>query len=306
MSTFTLLAPFWIPITAVLILLARKIPHHSAYSNWQQVLSPALMQYFQQNNQSSNKNWNSSLILAAIATLALTAPSERTHTSETFQQSHGWIAVVDVSRSMTLTDVAPSRLGAVRNSLLDLSELSAGYPLSMVLFAGDAFLVAPPAFDKRLFNEQAALLEHGIVPLEGSNLARALSLVDSVVRSGEFISTRVFVYSDGGGISKSSIAAARHLSDNGHRVDLILTGGTINGQTPADIKDLQDFINTGQGDLITATALGAIDIQALSPNSWSSADSRSFFDALVWKNQSHWLLLLLVPFIYWVLREDFA
>jgi len=246
------------------------------------------------------------MILAAIIAAALTAPSLRVHTDDTFQQSHGWLAIVDVSRSMTLTDVAPSKLGAVRNSLIDMSEASAGYPLSLILYSGDAFLIAPPAFDKRLFNDQVSLLEHGIIPLEGSNLARALSLADAVIRDSEFISTRVFVYSDGGGLSKHSIAAARNLASLGHRVDLILVGSTTDGQTPVDVKDVKDFVNAGGGDLLTASALGAIDLDKLSPKSWASAASQSMFDALVWQNQSHWLLLLLLPGMLWALRDDFA
>ncbi len=306
MNNFTLLSPYWIPIAVLLILLASRITHRSGHNSWQSLLPAALLRYFQQKQPSKRSRWNPSLLMAAATALALTAPSERIHTTDTFQQSHGWLAVVDVSRSMTLNDVAPSRLGSVRNSLIDLSELSAGYPLSLILYSGDAFLVAPPAFDKRLFNEQVALLDYGIVPLEGSNLARALSLADAVVQDSDFISTRVFVFSDGGGITKRSIAAARHLAAAGHRVDLIVAGGTTDGQTPIDSQAVEDFVNAGNGDLVTATALGAIDIEALSPTSWASADSQSFFDALIWRNQSHWLLLLLLPCVWWGLRDDFS
>jgi len=306
MNDMTLLSPFWIPIGMVCLLLAKKIAHHHGSDSWASVLPKDLRSYFQQTKSASRFSWNPFLLLAAFVALVLTAPSQRVHTSDTFQQSHGWIAIVDVSRSMTINDVAPTRLGAARNSLIDLSELSAGYPLSLILYAGDAFLVTPPAFDKRLFNEQVSLLEYGMVPLDGSNLARALSLADSVVQDSEFISTRVFVYSDGGGLTKRSIAAARHLAAGGHRVDLILAGSTRDGQTAVDAEAVQDFVTAGRGDLLTATALGAIDIEKLSPTSWASASSQSLFDALIWKIESHWLLLLLLPFLWWSLRDDFA
>jgi len=306
MTDWTLLNPYWIPIAVLCALLARRIGHRAAEDSWSSVLSVDLLSYFRRLESVTRTLWNPSLLLAAFVAMILTAPSQRTHTDDTFQQSHGWLAIVDVSRSMTLTDVAPSRLGAVRNSLLDLSELSAGFPLSLILYSGDAFLVAPPAFDKRLFNEQVSLLEHGMVPVEGSNLARALSLADAVIRDSEFISTRVFVFSDGGGITKSSIAAAHHLSDAGHRVDLIVAGSTTDGQTPVDVTDIENFVNAGLGDLVSASSLGAIDIDKLSPKSWASADSQSLFQALIWRNHSHWLLLLLAPMLWWVLRDDFA
>jgi len=306
MNSFTLLSPFWIPILVLCVVLARRVAQQRSQDSWHRVMPQELLQFLGYGTQANKSRWNISLLLAALTAAALTAPSVRIHTNDTFQQSHGWLAVVDVSRSMTLDDVAPSRIGGVRNGLLDMSEASGAYPLSLILYSGDAFLVAPPAFDKRLFNEQVAQLDHGIIPLEGSNLARALSLADSVIRDSEIISTRIFVYSDGGGLSKRSIAAARHLAAAGHRVDFILTGSTTDGTTAVAASDVQDFVNAGRGDLLTATALGAIDIDKLSPNSWASASSQSLFDAIIWRNQSHWLLLLLAPLLWWALREDFA
>jgi len=306
LNSFTLLSPYWIPILVLCLIFAKRIEHHRAQDSWHTILPADMLSYLRGDNQPSSSGWNPSLLLAACVAAALTAPSLRVHSNDTFQQSHGWLAVVDVSRSMTLNDVAPTRLGAARNSLIDMSEASAGYPLSLILYSGDAFLIAPPAFDKRLFNEQVALLEHGVIPTEGSNLARALSLADAVITDSEFISTRVFVYSDGGGLSKRSIAAARNLANLGHRVDLILAGSTTDGHTAIDVSDVEDFVKAGGGDLINASALGAIDLQKLSPQSWATAESQSLFNALIWQNESHWLLLLLMPLLWWMLRHDFV
>ncbi len=302
----TLLSPYWLVIMALLIIAAYRLSHLASFGSWRTVLPKQILQYFGHAQSDKRRRWNPSLLLAAAVALVLTAPSLRVNSHETFQQSNGWLAVVDVSRSMTLTDIAPSRLSAVRNALLNLSKISEAYPLGLIVYAGDAFLVTPPAFDKRLFNEQVALLEHGIVPIQGSNLARALSLSEAIIQDSAFISARIFVFSDGGGISKASISASRHLAELGHRVDLILTGSSIDGKTPIDTEAVEEFLIAGNGDWTKATAMGAIDIDKLSPEDWASADSQSRFEALIWENQSHWFMLLLLPWVMWLLRDDFV
>jgi len=168
--------------------------------------------------------------------------------------------------------------------------------MALVIYAGDAFLVVPPVFDKTLLNEHIALLDYGIIAHDGSNLARALSLATAVINDSEFLRARVFVFSDSDGINNNSTAAARHLSSNGHQVDMLIFGtATEDIKTTVNIDAGKTFANAGSGKLLIANRLGEIDLDKLKLDSVVEATHNADVRALYWQNQSHWLLLFMVP-----------
>ncbi len=323
-----ILRPLWI-LPAVLLLIASFVSRHDAVrSHWKNVLSPALFDYLGAENHRLSR-WNLPLLIAALTALSLSQPVLRQSDDDTWRHSIGWIMVADVSRSMTLDDTVPSRLGAMREALAELSRQADARPIALILFSGDAFLVAPPAFDRSVFNEHTALLEHGLIPIEGSNLARALSLATSVVEESQFRKARVFVLGDSGGISKSSIAAARFLADAGHRVDMLAFGsstiseaeipderkpvsssaswgqqqGTGN-QTSVDWKRVRQLSDAGNGVSVRANSFGVVDYNQLDLDKYSTASTHAELKSLVWQEQSHWLLLVGVPLLLMLFRQE--
>ena len=165
MGEWVILRPLWI-LPALLLLIASLASRHNAVrSHWKDVLSPALFHYLGAENNRLSR-WNLPLLIASLVTLSLCQPVLRKSDDETWRHSIGWIMVADVSRSMTLDDTVPSRLGAMREALAELSRQADARPIALILFSGDAFLVAPPAFDRSVFNEHTALLEHGLIPMK--------------------------------------------------------------------------------------------------------------------------------------------
>ena len=242
---FALLRPLWLVPAAVLAALAVLLHRPPVRDGWRRVLSPAVLGWFEGRDGEAGGSVRDPdgadrssagrrlparidlvLLAAALLAVALAAPATRQSDGDTWRHSTGWIVLADVSRSMTLDDTVPTRLSAMREVVLALSERAGARPLALALYAGDAFLAAPSAFDRRLVNEHAALLEYGVVPLDGSNLARALSLAESVAVDSGLVRARVFVLGDSGGTGKSGEAAARHLADAGHRVDVVLFGAS--------------------------------------------------------------------------------
>ncbi|MGQ7843170.1 VWA domain-containing protein [Granulosicoccus sp. 3-233] len=307
-------------VAAALLLIGSLLwPLRHSHSHWRSVLSPALFDYLGADRRRITR-CNLPLLLASIVTAGLSQPVQRQSDDDTWRHSIGWIAVADVSRSMTLNDTVPSRLAAMRAALTELSHQAAARPIALILFAGDAFLVAPPAFDHSVFNEQATLLEYGIVPLDGSNLTRALSLASSVVEESRLHQARILVLGDSGGIGNGSIAAARFLGDAGHRVDMLVFGssspppGTTGSQTPAEPvgdswsqtpgardtnsvqwKQARALADAGNGRAVRANSFGVIDYTTLDLDQQATASTHDGLKSLVWRDQSHWLLLLAIP-----------
>lgn len=303
-----LLQPVWLIAACVLALLAWRGSAYVANNNWRRVISPSVFEFLsRQSEQINNANWT--LWVAVVVALCLTQPVIRTADDDTWRHSIGWIALVDVSRSMTLDDTVPSRLSAARQALSELSERSGARPIAMVIYSGDAFLVAPPAFDKSVFDEHAALLEHGVLETEGSNLARALSLATSIVTDSGFVAARVFVLTDTGGINANSISAAAYLADIGHTTDVLVFGTSKDSTlatSPTSVSSTlaQELATAGAGDLVFANSFGAIDYDRLSLSEQSNASTHANLKALVWKDQSHWLMLIALPLLLLQFRRE--
>lgn len=255
---------------------------------------------------SSHRSFSLVLFGAALVALCLTSPSSRQQNNEALQHTTGWIVLADVSKSMTLNDIAPSRLAAMRDAIQTLTERAGAKSVALIVYAGDAFLAVPPVFDKSLLVQHTALLDYGIVPHDGSNLTRALALATAVIEDSGMLRTRVFVLSDGAGMNNSSNAAARHLVNTGHQVDTLLFGtNTGENATSVSVKTAEQFTKAGDGKLAVANRLGAISFDSLKLATSGRATQVATVRALYWKNQSHWLLLLLLPFaLLWFRQES--
>ncbi|WP_157736150.1 VWA domain-containing protein [Granulosicoccus antarcticus] len=310
-----ILRPLWL-LPALLLVIAAFVWRPDSYHNhWRKILSPALFRFLGADTRRASR-CNLPLLVAAVAALSFCLPVQRQSDDDTWRHSIGWLAVADVSRSMTLDDTVPSRLAAMREALAQLSRQAGARPIALILFSGDAFLIAPPAFDRSIFNEHTALLEHGVIPVEGSNLARALSLATSVIEDSQLLRTRIFVLGDSGGIGKSSIAAARFLADAGHQVDTLVFGSSEpmqetssderGDETAVDWQQAQALSRAGHGISVRANSFGVIDYDQLELDKQSSVSTHAALSSLVWQDQSHWLLLLGIPLLLQLFRQESA
>ena len=296
-----LLSPGWLVAVLACLVLAWRGPRPPPGHGWQRIMSPPVLAFLTgtaRRGAAARRRFDPVWLLAALVALTLSAPATRRTDASTWRHASGWIAIVDVSRSMTLDDVVPSRLAAARDALLALSRAAGARPLGLVIYAGDAFLVSPPAFDHALFDTYVRLLEHGSVPVEGSNTARALSLAGSVVTEAHLLSARLFLLGDGGGANRAAHAAARFSAAGGHRLDVLQFGRPDNAAGPGgrvEVAALERLADSGGGELVMADALGHIDPDSLDLAS-DAADVEGL-RAVVWHNRSHWLLLAGLPLL---------
>lgn len=301
------LQPAWLLVALACLIAAFYFRQISAHSSWVKIIAPHVLNYLggQRRHQSG---WNLTLVGAAVTAIALSQPVLRQSDDNTWRHSTGWVVLVDVSRSMTLNDIVPSRLSAAREALSYISEAAGARPISLILYTADAFLVAPPAFDRSVFNEHAALLEHGIIPLEGSNLARALSLSSSVIEGSDFIQANVILLTDTGGIGKSSIAAAQFLASAGHTLDLLVFGVdnayNDDSETGINVEAANELASSGNGRAIFTNRFGVLDFNKLRLNEDADPSTHSDLETLVWRLQSHWLLIFIIPILLSLFRQE--
>ncbi len=297
--------PYWLLVSAFLFACAFIYRSAGLRSAWHKLMSKAVLNLLI-NHLPSKAFVNKLLLAAAIVAAALSSPSTRNPESDAFQHTDGWFLLADLSRSMTMTDVLPSRLAAMRNALTELTTASGAKATALIIYTADAFMVVPPSFDKQQLAQTAALLEYGVIEKDGSNLTRAISLAVSSIAESGMTQARVFVLNDTGGISNNAIAAAKFLSTQGHRLDLITFGNSEannDANQQLDMELAQQLASTGGGKLVHADSLGAVDLSELSLNNDKVAVQNAAQRAIHWQNQSHWLLLLLLPLLPGIYRE---
>ena len=250
-----------------------------------------------------------SLLVASLACIALTSPALESMDTDSYRHSEGWIVIADVSRSMTIDDIAPNRLAAMRNTAIELSESARGSSVTLIVYAGDAFIIAPPSFDNQFFKQNVSLLEHGVVPVEGSNLTRAISLALSVIEGSNLVKARLFVLSDTGGFNNRSETAIARLANSGHRTDVIVFGSD-NGDSaaPYDVKFAQLLADSGNGKLLQSDTIGQVNLEAL--DLAANVSDKSFLvqtglTSLRWHNHSHWLLILAIFPMLWLFYREY-
>ena len=299
MEKITLLYPWWL-LGSVVLLLAYVLTNTGLTSDWQRVLHSNVLQYLRHGDHRTN-NRHSAFLVAAIACLALSTPSVPGNDADTFRHTQGWIVLADVSRSMALTDVTPSRISAMRDAAIELADRANTNSTTLIIYAGDAFIIAPPSFDRANFRENANLLEYGVIPSDGSNLTRALSLAWSVIDGSQLVNARIFVLSDTGGFNTRSDAAIARLAATGHRTDLILFGSDEStNAAPFDLETAAQLAKSGNGSVVLADAIGRVGFEQLSLskiNFDKSLLAQTGVTTLHWSNLSHWLLLLVIPIL---------
>jgi Ca-activated chloride channel homolog len=172
------------------------------------------------------------LLLLALTAMIVGAARPHAHISVPRKEATVVLAI-DVSRSMTAKDVAPSRLDAARNAGdAFLAEVPRTYSVALVAFASRAFVAVPPTTDHALVRTGLG----GLVPGEGTAIGDAIVLAARLgqkqkARTGVVPPTTVLVISDGArdGGRTAPLTAARRAKSLGVTVSTVLVG------TPAGV-----------------------------------------------------------------------
>ncbi len=290
---------FMVPALAFALVYLLWRNNHSN-DDWSRVISPTLLRYFS-GPSSNNRYRNPALLVAALACFALSGPSIPKSVNDSSRHSEAWFVVADVSRSMTLNDIAPNRLAAMRDTALAIASKVSANSIALIIYAGDAFLVTPPSFDTHSFTSHVALLDYGLIPVDGSNLTRALSLVLSITESNQLINSRVLILSDSGGMNNRSQAAVTRLQQSGHRTDILLFGSNnTSSSAPFDRESAAKLADAGGGKLVVANKLGQLDLSSLSLGKLTPESQLLTQTGLLTvrlQNLSHWILLLALPLL---------
>lgn len=155
------------------------------------------------------------LALLLLALAALVVGMARPHADLTVPRKSATVVLaVDISRSMTATDVAPTRLDAARNAAYAfLAKVPKAYSVALVAFGSRAFVAVPPTLDRDLVATALSELRPG----EGTAIGDAVRIAAHLGQTQRAIDgvvppTTVLLISDGapdGGRTTATAGAKR-------------------------------------------------------------------------------------------------
>lgn len=190
---------------------------------------------------------NLMLVLAvAAAAIAMARPQWGQTAEISTALGEDILFIVDCSKSMLSTDVAPNRLARAKFAILDFVQKHGRGRVGLVAFAGQAFLQCPLTFDYEAFRESLQALDAQAIPVPGTDIGRALDESFRAMEKNDRHKVMVLL-TDGEDLEQTGVKTAQALGDKGVVIYCVgvgtASGGTIqlmneSGMT-APLKDKQ-------------------------------------------------------------------
>ncbi|MCK5902072.1 MAG: VWA domain-containing protein [Cocleimonas sp.] len=331
LADFHFLIPLWfllLPLLVWLVLWLNQIQKGSVL--WNDFIDEKLRAYVLNAGKGEhNRSFLIALSMAGfIAIVALAGPSWKKHTVPAFQTQQGLVVGMDLSTSMIINDISPSRLVRSRFKLIDLLGLRKEGQTGLVVFAGAAFAVSPLTDDAENISEQVKYLGPGTMPLQGSNVYAAIDESVKLLQQSEFKKGNILLITDGLSQLDTAIESAKKAKQYGYKVSILGVGTKEGGAIPLaggrvltnDLGDqvvavlnsnaLQQVATAG-GGVYRESSLGDEDIQYLN-QFFAQQDNNKLNNDIVknkdktieyWTNEGIWLSLLLIPFVLLLFRQ---
>jgi len=140
------------------------------------------------------------ILISLVLCLLLTALARPQRTNEKVEQWTEGIDImlaIDISQSMQIEDFEPNRLTAAREVARDFIKGRLQDRIGIVVFAGDAFSLAPLTTDYKLLNSYLDEITFEMIESRGTAIGSALAVVTNRMRESKSKSKVCILLSDG-------------------------------------------------------------------------------------------------------------
>jgi Ca-activated chloride channel family protein len=318
---FHFLRPWWLLLLLPLGLLVWQVIRGRYDSgSWRAVVDARLLPHLLSGAEGARRNgmrWLLSAV-AGLAIIALAGPTWEKLPQPAYRKDTALVILLDLSRSMNVADIKPSRLARARHKIADILNLRIEGQTALVVYAADAFAVTPLTSDVDTILALLADLDSKLMPAQGSRADRAFELGLELFANAGVERGDLLLVSDGVGdgvLQRIEALRARHPD---HRFSVLAVGTPEGGPVPLDnggflktsggsivISEMREdnlrrVAHDGGGVYATISA-DDIDVNSLAylmESGIESGDARRDEDRSVetWRELGPWLLLLALPF----------
>jgi Ca-activated chloride channel family protein len=158
--------------------------------------------------------------------------------------------VLDLSKSMLATDIAPTRLDRAKQTIKKTLDIMSGNRVGLVIFAGSAYLQVPLTTDYNALKMYLDNLNPDLIPQQGTILSEALELAEKSFASPEKKYKAIVLISDGEDHENEAIKSAIEVAKNG---TVIYTVGVGNpkGAVLIDSKTNEPKVDANGNPVVT-------------------------------------------------------
>jgi Ca-activated chloride channel family protein len=198
-SMFHLLRPWWLMalLPSLLIVVALRRQGSVAF-RWRGVIAPHLLEHLILRPPGARRLRPLHGLVAAlvISTIAMAGPTWRRIPSPFAEETAPLVIALDLSETMLVEDIQPSRLERARHKIRDLSGGRSGARTALLAYAGSAHMVMPLTDDPAVIAAYVDDLEPSLMPVAGKKPAAALTLAQEMLADETTPGTILFL-SDG-------------------------------------------------------------------------------------------------------------
>ncbi len=171
----------------------------------------------------------------ALSVTAMAGPRWDYHRIAAFQPAAELVILLDISASMKIRDVRPSRLARAKQEIQDLIRLDPGIRVGLIAFATVAHVIAPLTEDLETLRHVLPSLSTDLVHLPGSRLGNALdkaALLFTPAEGKKRISHHILLITDGDFDEPDLDEKVRRLRQEGIRLHVLGVGTEGGGPVP--------------------------------------------------------------------------
>ena len=207
--------------------------------------------------------WALRLAALAFGLVALARPQLGERSADLVRTGRDVLVLLDLSRSMLVTDAGGTRLAAAKRIAWDLAERAPGDRVGLVVFGGSAFLQLPLTSDRgalRLFLDQATPDDLGDPATDLS--AALITAARTFEHEGDEGRRAVLVLSDGESGEGDMEEATAELRRQDLPVFAVGVGTAAGGPVPADSSEAPEMYHRNHIRQIVVSRLEEGDLQA--------------------------------------------
>ncbi|PRY15452.1 Ca-activated chloride channel family protein [Pontibacter ummariensis] len=213
------------------------------------------------------------MLFMMLVVVALARPQRVNEQVELNAEGIDIVLALDVSGSMELEDIQPNRLTAAKEVALNFIEGRVQDRIGMVVFAGDAYSLAPLTTDYQLLRDNINSIGFQMIPNDGTAIGSALAVAINRMRDSEAKSKVVILISDGentaGSLNPELAAQLAYAygiklytigigKDGQVAYEVDETGKTLYVETQMDESTLRQIATIGAGQFFRADSKSAL------------------------------------------------
>jgi len=191
--------------------------------------------------------------LWTLLVLAMAGPRWGFTDVQLFRPGTNLLILMDISRSMQVADVRPSRLARARQEVEDLLNENRGVRVGLIGFASVAHVVSPVTEDMRGISRVLSALDTSLVRLQGSRLLFALDRAQELLagQPAESVNS-ILIISDGDFEEPGLEQRVDELAAAGIRVHVLGVGTPEGDAVPGQGRDNPWIMNRNGQPVISS------------------------------------------------------